>query len=97
LESVKNLEGDILTETAAYLSAILGPEMDALKVERAVIGIFFTGVKLSNGEGGICQRKSPLRSKRKREWRSSSPSYTQRPVSFEQMTNTYRYVFHLLS
>ena len=28
MESVKNLEGDISTETAAHLSAILGPEMD---------------------------------------------------------------------
>jgi len=54
LESVKNLQGDILTETAAHLSAILGPEMNDLKVERAVIGLFFSGVKLSNGEGGIC-------------------------------------------
>jgi uncharacterized protein (DUF4213/DUF364 family) len=28
--------------------------MDSLRVERAVIGLFFSGVKLSNGEGGIC-------------------------------------------
>ncbi|MGA2403270.1 MAG: DUF364 domain-containing protein [Syntrophobacteraceae bacterium] len=51
---MQNLQDDILMETANHLSAILGPEMDDLKVERAVIGIFFSGVKLSNGEGGIC-------------------------------------------
>ncbi len=54
MEPAQNLQDDILMETVTHLSAILGPEMDDLKVERAVIGIFFSGVKLSNGEGGIC-------------------------------------------
>ncbi|MCC6347321.1 MAG: DUF364 domain-containing protein, partial [Nitrospirales bacterium] len=31
-----------------------GEELDALTVERFVLGLFFTGVKLSNGFGGIC-------------------------------------------
>lgn len=41
-------------ETAAHLYAILGPEKDTITVQRAVIGLFFSGIKLSNGDGGIC-------------------------------------------
>ena len=44
----------ILHETIDLVKTILGKEMDDITVERAVIGLFFTGVKLSNGEGGIC-------------------------------------------
>jgi len=44
----------ILEETIESLRAGLGPEMDTLRVERAVIGLFFSGVKLSNGDCGIC-------------------------------------------
>ena len=54
MKSVQIFQDDILTETATHLRSILGPEMDAIKVQRAVIGIFFSGVRLSNGEGGIC-------------------------------------------
>ncbi len=54
MKSVRIFQDDILTETATHLRSILGPEMDAIKVQRAVIGIFFSGVRLSNGEGGIC-------------------------------------------
>lgn len=46
--------GDILKETRAAISAGLGNNMETLTVERTVIGLFFTGVKLSNGEGGLC-------------------------------------------
>ena len=45
-------EKPILRETLAAISEILGPEL--LTVERAVIGLFFTGVKLSNGIAGAC-------------------------------------------
>ena len=45
---------EILHETIDQVKAILGEEMNDITVERAVIGLFFTGVKLSNGEGGIC-------------------------------------------
>lgn len=41
-------------ETVTHLQSALGPEIDRLYVKRAVIGIFFSGVKLSNGAGGIC-------------------------------------------
>lgn len=43
--------GAILRETQDALSACAG---DGLALERAVIGIFFTGVKLDNGYAGIC-------------------------------------------
>jgi hypothetical protein len=44
----------IIEETIENLRSVLGSEMDALRVERAVIGLFFSGVKLSNGDCGIC-------------------------------------------
>ncbi len=44
----------ILHETFAAITEILGAEHDAITVERAVIGLFFTGVKLSNGIAGAC-------------------------------------------
>src|ERR1700680_4766909 len=47
-------ETTIVRETLAAISEILGPELDRLTVERAVIGLFFTGVKLSNGIAGAC-------------------------------------------
>ena len=47
-------EKTILRETLAAIPEILGPELDGLTVERAVIGLFFTGVKLSNSVAGAC-------------------------------------------
>ena len=44
----------ILRETMAAIPEILRPELDGITVERAVIGLFFTGVKLSNGIAGAC-------------------------------------------
>ncbi len=44
----------ILGETIAAIGAILGPELDEIAVERVVVGLFFTGVKLMNGSGGSC-------------------------------------------
>jgi uncharacterized protein len=44
----------ILHETIAAIPEILGPELDDITVERTVIGLFFTGVKLSNGIAGAC-------------------------------------------
>jgi uncharacterized protein (DUF4213/DUF364 family) len=48
------METGILAETAARLEAFFGGALDALAVERAVVGLFFTGVKLSDGSGGLC-------------------------------------------
>src|ERR1700745_1031587 len=47
-------EKTILRETLAAICDILGPEHDGITVERAVIGLFFTGVKLNNGIAGAC-------------------------------------------
>lgn len=44
----------ILKETIERVKAILGEDFQNITVERAVVGVFFTGVKLSNGDGGIC-------------------------------------------
>lgn len=44
----------ILEETRKTLSAGLENYLEAFTVERVVIGLFFTGVKLNNGKGGLC-------------------------------------------
>ncbi|HEY3275846.1 MAG TPA: DUF364 domain-containing protein [Syntrophorhabdaceae bacterium] len=46
--------GDILKETREAISTALGNTVETLTVERTVIGLFFTGVKLNTGEGGLC-------------------------------------------
>ena len=46
--------GVILKETRSHIRRALPGEYDLLRVERVVFGLFFTGVKLSNGDGGIC-------------------------------------------
>jgi len=43
----------ILEETARLVKNKLASEYEAITVERAVIGVFFSGVKLSNGCAGI--------------------------------------------
>lgn len=45
---------DILLETFERLQKLLGSQLDTITVERAVFGIFFSGVKLNNGFGGVC-------------------------------------------
>lgn len=42
----------ILSETLAAIADILGPERNRITIERAVAGLFFTGVKLDNGSAG---------------------------------------------
>jgi uncharacterized protein (DUF4213/DUF364 family) len=44
----------ILNETIERVTDILGRELDTISVERAVIGLFFTGVKLDAGTAGAC-------------------------------------------
>ena len=53
-------QSSILAETIATIGAVLGPELDTIVVERAVVGLFFTGVKLANGSAGGCA--TPLKS-----------------------------------
>jgi uncharacterized protein (DUF4213/DUF364 family) len=50
----------ILAETITAIEQILGPALDRIHIERAVIGLFFTGVKLDTGVAGACA--TPLRS-----------------------------------
>ncbi len=44
----------ILEEVREIVQKELGSEYSSLTIERVVVGLFFTGVKLSNGAGGIC-------------------------------------------
>lgn len=44
----------ILDEIRKEIMTGLGPVADEATVERVVVGIFFTGVKLSTGTGGLC-------------------------------------------
>jgi uncharacterized protein (DUF4213/DUF364 family) len=50
----------LLAELHAAVLDTLGAEARALTLERAVIGVFFTGVKLANGAGGLCA--TPIKS-----------------------------------
>lgn len=50
----------ILAETIAGIEEILADDLDRISVERAAIGLFFTGVKLNTGAAGACA--TPLRS-----------------------------------
>jgi uncharacterized protein (DUF4213/DUF364 family) len=44
----------ILNESARLAKERLGDKLEDLTIERLVVGLFFTGVRLSNGAGGIC-------------------------------------------
>ncbi|MBU0514317.1 MAG: DUF364 domain-containing protein, partial [Proteobacteria bacterium] len=44
----------ILDEAADLVGRGLGDDIDCLTVERLVVGLFFTGVKLTGGQGGVC-------------------------------------------
>ena len=44
----------LLKETETRVREIMGAEIKSITVERAVFGLFFSGVKLSNGQGGLC-------------------------------------------
>ena len=44
----------ILRETKESLIEFFGDEINSIFVERAVFGLFFSGVKLSTGHGGLC-------------------------------------------
>lgn len=43
----------ILHEVYGEIKNILGDQLETITIERAVVGIFFIGVKLSNGDGGV--------------------------------------------
>jgi uncharacterized protein len=48
------LPGDILRETIKEIYKIFGNSLDKIRIEKIIIGLFFTGVKLDNGAGGLC-------------------------------------------
>jgi hypothetical protein len=49
----------VLDETLETLKRLYENELDHIKIEKIVIGIFLTGVKLSEGSGGV-----PIRQQR---------------------------------
>lgn len=51
--AINHIKNEILAETAERVLEILGPGLDEIKVERVVFGLFFSGVKLSDGSGGL--------------------------------------------
>jgi hypothetical protein len=71
------VQGPILAETIAAVTDILGRELDEIAVERAVIGLFFTGFQLTTGHAGACA--TPIKSIPRRcvvphrQWRGRSP------------------------
>jgi hypothetical protein len=46
--------GGILAETIEAIQDIAAKEIATVFIERAVVGLFFTGVKLSTGHVGAC-------------------------------------------
>ena len=48
------MESVLLRETAERIREEFGEELKRITVERAVFGLFFSGVKLSTGHGGVC-------------------------------------------
>jgi uncharacterized protein (DUF4213/DUF364 family) len=53
-ERTNTVAATILGETLATIGDILGSGLDDITIERAVIGLFFTGVKLDAGTAGTC-------------------------------------------
>ncbi len=47
------MSNTILKESADLVRDRLGNELESIRVERAVFGLFFSGVKLSTGHGGL--------------------------------------------
>ena len=45
---------EILRESVDMVKQHLGNRLDGLTIERATFGLFFSGVKLSSGQGGLC-------------------------------------------
>ncbi len=56
----EDASGTLLAALHRAIVEALGPEVETLTIERAVLGVFFTGVKLSNGAGGLCA--TPIKS-----------------------------------
>lgn len=48
------MSNPILDESVQSVRDLLGSELDGITVQRAALGLFFSGVKLSSGEAGVC-------------------------------------------
>lgn len=48
------MSNDSLERSIARVREILGPKLEEIVVTRAAFGLFFSGVKLSTGHGGLC-------------------------------------------
>ena len=44
----------LLEETTKIIREYFGERLENMVVERAVFGLFFSGVKISTGHGGLC-------------------------------------------
>lgn len=51
---MEKVQSELLSESVCLVEQILGKELDDITVERAVFGLFFSGVKLSTNDGGLC-------------------------------------------
>jgi uncharacterized protein (DUF4213/DUF364 family) len=49
----------LLAETLGRLRGLHGPALAGLRIERAVVGVVFSGVKLSDGRGGLAGSPRP--------------------------------------
>lgn len=48
------MSNPILDESVQMVRDLLGSGLDSITIDRAVLGLFFSGVKLSTGEAGLC-------------------------------------------
>lgn len=54
MKSTESSGSALLRECVDFVLAEAGADIDEMTVERAVFGLFYTGVKLSAGHGGLC-------------------------------------------
>jgi uncharacterized protein (DUF4213/DUF364 family) len=72
----------ILDEAAKTLQGMYGDELDGLAIERLVVGVFFVGVKLTNGCGGVAYTPPEvIRSAGNRILKGSTPFIRGMPVA----------------
>ena len=72
----------IINETSNILRGLLGKDLGGLRVERAVVGIYFSAVKLSDGSGGMASTPPDLKAGHVKWVRAAPPpgALSGRPV-----------------
>lgn len=74
----------ILPETISIIEELYGESLKRINIERIVVGVFFTGVKLSNGCGGVSH--TPVLEIHE-DVHHSSPIYTKdKPIALKGMS-----------